>query len=48
MSVQREELVLQLRGLRGKLVSSKNSCEKYLTDFIKREIKIKGEINKLE
>lgn len=47
MKVKREEIVKDLRKLRARLVQSKNECEKYLTDFIKREIRITGEINKL-
>ena len=48
MQEKRRNLVDDLTKLRGRLVSSKNQCEKYLTEAMKREIRITGDINKLE
>ena len=40
-------MVISLRKLRNKLVNCKNECEKYLSELVKREVKIKGEVNKI-
>lgn len=41
-------MIIELRKLRGRLVDSKGLCEGYMSQFVKREIRITGEINKLE
>lgn len=48
MKIKREEVVKELLKLRARLVRCKNECEKYLSELIKREIRITGEVNKLE
>lgn len=42
MKVRREDIVKEFRKLKARLLDNKNECEKYLSEFVKREVRITG------